>query len=370
MGVLVGGLTHLDLFSGIGGFALAARWAGYRTVGFCEIEPYAQRVLAKNFGAVLADSYAPRNSDAENTIQTGRNATYSSRPTIHLDIHTLNGADYYGVNLLTGGFPCQPYSSAGKRRGHKDDRALWPEMLRVINETRPDWVIGENVAGLLSMAQFDSEPPVDGQGFAVGEVGDVYTRVGRGVANEIVGSLEKSGYAVQLFVVPACAVDAPHRRSRVWLLGANTRRRTRSAEQKREHQRTQVSGRSGTDELETRDDVAHHHHQRLQGRNSGELQERSSEFVIGKSNSSMAYAEGKRSTRSDLPQLKGQEQKQFGGGSSEGRKHCQWLPEPAVGRVANGIPARVDRLKGLGNAIVPQVAYEIIRHLPELAWLT
>ncbi|NDF17827.1 MAG: DNA (cytosine-5-)-methyltransferase, partial [Verrucomicrobia bacterium] len=104
--------THLDLFSGIGGFALAAKWNGYRTVGFCDNEPYAQAVLKKHWPEV----------------------------TCHKDIREVRGDLYAGVTLLTGGFPCQPFSVAGKQRGKDDNRYLWPEMLRVIREARPAWI--------------------------------------------------------------------------------------------------------------------------------------------------------------------------------------------------------------------------------------
>ena len=116
-------MQHLDLFSGIGGFALAARWAGIETVGFCEIEDFPRKVLAKNFPGIK----------------------------IHEDIKDLNGEEYEGIDIITGGYPCQPFSVAGKRRGTEDNRHLWPEMLRVVQQARPDWVVCENVAGHITM---------------------------------------------------------------------------------------------------------------------------------------------------------------------------------------------------------------------------
>ena len=153
--------THLDLFSGIGGFALAAKWAGFETVQFVEYEPYAQKVLAKNFPGIP----------------------------IHGDIYEFNATEYLGVTLLTGGFPCQPFSHAGKRLGTEDDRAIWPQMLRVIQEARPTWVLGENVSGLIQM-ELDT----------------------------VLFDLEREGYAAQSFVIPAVAKDARHRRDRVWIV--------------------------------------------------------------------------------------------------------------------------------------------------------
>jgi DNA (cytosine-5)-methyltransferase 1 len=154
--------THLDLFSGIGGFALAAGWAGFETVGFCDNEPYAQAVLKKHWPNVP----------------------------IHGDIKALDGTAYRGVTLLTGGFPCQPFSNAGKRRGKDDDRYLWPQMLRVIQEARPAWIVGENVVGIIGLA-----------------------------LDQVCSDLEACGYEVEPIIIPACGVDAPHRRDRIWIVG-------------------------------------------------------------------------------------------------------------------------------------------------------
>ena len=229
---------------------------------------------------------------------------------------------------------------------HNDDRvALWCNGIRVIDEARPDWVIGENVAGLLSMAQFDSEPPVDSQGAAVGKKTETFIlEEDTEWQTKLWVRSKRSGYDVALFVVPACAVDAPHRRSRIWIVAHAQQcvsgRETRKHKIDGQKENRSASGVSGSSE-----NVANNNNNTgLEGRKRGELQECSGELPVGAGGSPVAHANGESPGWSSIPR----------------GKHCEWLIEPGVGRVANGIPARVDRLKGLGNAIVPQVAYEII----------
>lgn len=159
-------MTHASLFSGIGGFDLAAEWMGWENLFHCEWNPFGQRVLKHHF---------------PNSI------SYNDITKTDFTIHRGQ------VDILTGGFPCQPYSSAGKRLGNEDERHLWPEMLRTIQEVQPRWVVGENVLGLTNWN-------------------------GGLVFNEVQVDLEAKGYEVQAFILPACAKNAPHRRDRVWFV--------------------------------------------------------------------------------------------------------------------------------------------------------
>jgi DNA (cytosine-5)-methyltransferase 1 len=240
-------LKHLDLFSGIGGFALAAQWAGIETVAFCEIDDFACKVLNKNFPDVP----------------------------VHRDIRELDGSLYAGIDLITGGYPCQPFSTAGKRKGADDPRHLWPEMFRVIRQARPTWVVCENVAGHISMG-----------------------------LDAVLADMEGIGYAGQAVVIPACAKDAPHERKRVWI-------------------------------------IFHAHSTYANGgyRPSGE------DFQIEKRQTS----QGKQERNDRFVKL------ESGTVTPRGTSYAGAL------RILDGIPDRVDRNKALGNAIVPQVAYEILR---------
>ncbi len=191
-------MTHLSLFSGIGGLDIAAQWAGFRTVGLCEYADYPYRVLQKRFLGVP----------------------------IWRDIRTLTGEDFYErtglrtVDVVSGGFPCQPFSVAGKRLGKDDDRYLWPEMCRVISEVRPAWVVGENVAGIVSMVEPVGEPELVCAELTLRTDSEVrvYDQRKRYVLAGIVEDLERIGYAVQPFIIPAAGVGANHRRERVAII--------------------------------------------------------------------------------------------------------------------------------------------------------
>jgi DNA (cytosine-5)-methyltransferase 1 len=159
-------MTHGSLFSGIGGFDLAAEWAGWENVFHCEYEPFAQKVLKHHFPNLK----------------------------LYNDIRTFDATDYFGrIDILTGGFPCQPFSAAGKRKGTEDERHLWPEMLRIIREIQPRYVVGENVRGLVNWS-------------------------GGLVFEQVCADLESEGYEVFPLLLPAAGVNAPHRRDRVWFV--------------------------------------------------------------------------------------------------------------------------------------------------------
>ncbi len=280
-------MRHLDLFSGIGGFALAAQWAGIKTVAFCEIEPYAQKVLKKNFPNVP----------------------------IYSNIYELKRSDINGtVDIITGGFPCQPFSVAGRKKGTKDDRDLWPQMFRVIQEFKPTWIVGENVANFTSMAFQRTKT-----------------------------NLESEGYEVQPFIIPACALNAPHRRDRVWIVGYSKHNGSFTTKKQRGIDKT------GNNNKERKKEA-------FQLKGTG----RRGNYEV------MANAERIRQSRQGefirpLCKKKDRTWKTNRSNNSCKRNPNWWEFEPDVGRVAHGVSNRVDRLKGLGNAIVPQVAYQILK---------
>lgn len=191
-------MRHGSLFSGIGGFDLAAQWMGWKNVFHCEWNPFGQKVL---------HYYWPE-AEQFTDITKSDFTKYANK-----------------IDILTGGFPCQPYSMAGKRLGKEDERHLWPEMLRAIREIQPTWIVGENVFGLINWN-------------------------GGMVFDEVQADLEAQGYEVQPYVLPAAAVNAPHRRDRVWFVAKNTNKDGWRSEQRKEQSNVGQQWNFGTGDNE------------------------------------------------------------------------------------------------------------------------
>jgi DNA (cytosine-5)-methyltransferase 1 len=247
----------LDLFSGIGGFSLGLERAGMKTVAFCEIDNFCQKVLYKHWPDVP----------------------------VYNDIRALNAEklqeDGIGpIDVICGGFPCQPFSGAGKKLGRQDNRDLWPEMFRLIKECQPTWIIGENVTGFINMEL--ERTTID---------------------------LESENYEVQPLIIPACAVNAPHRRDRVWILA----------------------------------------HSESIGRNRRGAQYRECFKSFTKEDAISAKGASDVSKRGIITYSNGERKLDFTYLPS------WWEIEPAICGVNNGIPHRMDRIRVLGNAVVPQI---------------
>ena len=303
-------MNHGSLFSGIGGFDLAAQWCGWQNIFQVEINNFCQKVLIKNFPAVKR----------------------------YKDIKEFDGTEYRGaIDIISGGFPCQPFSVAGKRKGTEDDRSLWHEMFRIIKEIKPHWIVGENVAGIVNME-----------------------------LNNVLADLEGEGYETQTFIIPACAVGAPHRRDRVWIV-ANNEKQFNWQDLSKSNKRQVQEFRNCVEQANICYSVSESRWQEpktgmgmernvLQGQ---EWQENSNR--VETPGNDVANSESKRLERSNAT----------GNTCTNGRnlqytRNNWWSTEPDVGRVAHGIPRRVDRLKSLGNAIVPQVAFEIFKRIDQL----
>ncbi len=322
-------LTHLSLFSGIGGLDLAAEWAGFTTVGQCEFADYPTKVLEKHWPDV------PR----------------------WRDVRTLTKESFYErtglrtVDVISGGFPCQPFSVAGKQKGKGDDRYLWPEMLRVITELRPRCVVGENVPGIIKIA-----------------------------AGQVVKDLERAGYHVVVFNFEAAAVGAWHRRSRVFFTAIadvadtdggwmhDSIRKEDQHARSRENDIYEQSGRTCGDGQSAGARVSPD--ERAVADTDGPGLQGSKQYETPDA----AEDAGEQPSRAPAGECSEAVYDAMRGGCAGDTRREQlqefadgryWAAEPDVGRVAYGIPARVDRLKCLGNAVVPQQAYPIFKALME-----
>lgn len=307
-------MRHVDLCSGIGGFALGFEWASLsKPVLFCDIEEWPRKILAKHWPDVpIAEDVKELANDPDRNVPD--------------------------CDILTAGYPCQPFSLAGERRGTEDDRHIWPYIFSIIQAKRPAWCVFENVYGHVSMG-----------------------------LDEVLSDLEREAYATRPFIVPACAADAPHRRDRVWIIARDVgdtrcggRKEGRNAEERQTPIRcksSSVNKRSGKDVADTKSlqrNGSGKHTQQSERQEPQPGDSRSSDDVAN-ANSEFREAQHQRCVLGEQ-NSKGSARGYTNGSVQKGRF---WLPEPPVGRVANGIPRRVDRLKGLGNAIVPQIAQRI-----------
>ncbi len=199
-------MNHASLFSGIGGAEVAASWMGWHNAFHCEIQEFPRKVL---------EYWFPNSESYE-------------------DITKTDFAKWHGkVDVLTGGFPCQPFSLAGRRKGADDNRYLWPHMLRAIREIQPTWVVGENVAGIKTMVESCQVAKL-GRSDDIFEENHIYREESKFTLDKICQDLEEAGYSVQPLVIPACAVGAPHRRDRVWIVAHRADARAETMQQGRQ----------------------------------------------------------------------------------------------------------------------------------------
>ena len=284
-------MKHGSLFSGIGGFDLAAEWMGWENVFHCEWNPFGQRVLKYHF---------PKSISYEDITKTD------------FTIHRGN------IDIITGGFPCQPYSSTGKRLGKEDERHLWPEMLRAIREIQPSWVVGENVLGLVNWN-------------------------GGMVFEEVQADLEAEGYEILPFILPACAVNAPHRRDRVWFVAYSI------SASKRANEFRKVRCENGEIETERPQTV----YDAIRPNGVERITTNTDSYGFNKSNDKYEN-------------------------ESNERRRIQFENFPTQSPICggdDGIPTELDgitfpkwraeSIKAYGNAIVPQVVYQIFKAIDQ-----
>jgi DNA (cytosine-5)-methyltransferase 1 len=326
-------MKHGSLFSGIGGFDLAAEWVGWENIFHCEWNEFGQRVLKYYWPNAISYHDITK---TDFTIHRGR------------------------IDILTGGFPCQPYSAAGKRLGKEDDRHLWPQMLRAIREISPRWVVGENVFGLVNWSN-----------------GLVF--------HEVQADLETAGYEVFPYVLPACAVNAPHRRDRVWFVayasgngyqpgrsGENRSAKEKSIriEEKRERLRCNC-GRACQQGATTNPDGIRQPRKEYRQKSTGWTAKESNKW----------YATNPCNTRLQRGQFdatphpqRQETRQQPSGPAPQFHQTTNWRnfpTQPPVCSRNDGLSPELDgitfpkyrneSIKAYGNAIVPQVAYQIFK---------
>lgn len=341
-------MNHASLFSGIGGAEVAASMMGWQNLFHCEIQEFPRKVLQYWF---------PNSESYEDITKT--------------DFTKWHGK----VDVLTGGFPCQPFSLAGRRKGADDNRYLWPQMLRAIRQIHPTWVVGENVAGIKTMVE-SCQVTKMGRTDDLFEENYIYREESRFILEKICQELEAAGYSVQPLAIPACSVGAPHRRERVWIVAHRTDARTETLQQERK------------DRVHANRSTSYANSPR-QGRRKNKQKSlaqccRTSYFGSCCKTRTLADSLRHRSYKvhKDLQPKFSDGKKSYGIGNqwndtfSIFQKEGFWKDFPTqspVCRGNDGIPFDVDRLtisfpkwraesiKAYGNAWVPQVAYKIFR---------
>ena len=281
-------LRHLDLFSGLGGFSLGLEaTGGFETVAFCDIEKFSRKVLKKHWPNVKQ-------------YKDIKELTYEQ----------IKEDTLAPIDIVTGGYPCQPFSIAGSQRGEKDTRHLWPDMFRIVKECKPTWVIGENVSGHIKLG-----------------------------LDTVLQDLESEGYSVRAFSISASSIGANHQRERVWIIAHSNMENTR------QHGR-RIESTWDTESI---------------GPRTSEETERSpnSDKVNGSSERASLVGESSDTNSQGLQGRRSEQQLRENETERPTSWDSWWESEPSVGRVANGIPHRVDRLKGLGNSLVPAIPFII-----------
>ena len=310
-------MTHASVFSGIGGAELAAAWMGWDNLFHCEIQKFPRQVLEYWFPN--SESYG--------------------------DITKTSFRKWKGkVDVLTGGFPCQPFSVAGERKGKEDDRYLWTEMLRVIQEVQPTWLVAENVNGIRTMVEPDCETKV-GRSDSLFEESYIYREEYKFTIERVCEDLEREGYTVQPIAIPACAVGAPHRRDRIWIVAHASHARFEEMFEERKDRVFPIGTATDTD-----------------GSRSRQIHK---EIQSQKPDGEKSYRLGcKRHAPKKV-------RKRFRGGCDAFKTFPK--SQPTICRGNDGLPFPLDHLaiserkwrtesiKAFGNAWVPQIAFEIFK---------
>ena len=313
-------LKHLDLFSGIGGFSLGLEaTGGFETVAFCDIDKYSKKVLKKQW---------PNVKQYEDIKE--------------LNYERLKTDGIGPIDIITGGYPCQPFSIAGRKKGEEDPRHLWPEYFRLIKELRPSWVIGENVSGHIKLG-----------------------------LDTVLENLESEGYSARTFSISASSVGAKHQRERIWIV-ANARQHGGRIEPTGNTEGTGRGSLETTERSADTDTISRSSEREKTLANSVELglekhgHSETTESIKRGETMADTNVEGRqgRIYRGQNKEWESQ-QRYFGRNSAAHGQQEQnwWDTEPELGRVAHGIPNRVDRLKGLGNSLVPQIPYFIAQSI-------